>query len=325
MRVSKNIASSLIFACVVSLAQALSPPPPDNRNWDEAYRSFNNAETNTDRDGQRLLTLDRNQAVKVLLSALGRETPTLIRLRAIDTLGNGRVSESIDALVQIVTDSSEELRIRHYALNIGLRYQKDPKCLSLALEFVNARDAQMTPSAIWVMSEYKSPEAIAGLRKCFDFYPDKDLGSLIRALTLSGDPEASQFIWQKLQPTKETLSTDAFEACIYAFADQPISDAQAFMAPLVYSDVFELQYAAFRYFAAYPNDYVAQKLCLILKQKSKHLWGNPEVLAMIESYQNAESLSEETQTQLKQIAADYTPPRKKQNSLSSLFGAQQKP
>lgn len=277
--------------------------------------------TDDSRDSERLLKLNREKAVTLLMEALDKKNPRSIRIKAI--AGLGTVREAVDSLIELAIDNSEEISVRGYVLNLGMRWQRDPRCLDLALKIVGRRDMTLAPYVIWILSDYKSPEAIAGLRQCFDFFPSAHLSSLVHALWLSGDPEASRFVWQRVDLKGPAIPDDLYQAYALVQANQPIVEAKPIMAELFYSTKDTIvKRSGYTYFKAFPNEAIAYALLRALRaqaDRKEYYWEPEEAEALIDAFISADSVTEPTKAKLREFKPKPKP-QIQPSTLSSIFG-----
>ena len=300
---------------------SFSPEPADEREWDEVMISFSNQsfEGGTDgkRDGTRLLELDKEKAKKILLDFLDKSHPEGIRLKAINAIGWNGVQEGIDPLIEIIENTEESPRMRHCALNPGLRYMNDPRAEAVAISLVERNNRKLLRSYIWVLSGHGSSDSIDALEKCIPIIEEEYLSDVINALNSTNDAAVSRIVFENVNIYQAKMSERLLRSYAISMRIDPIPEAKETMMELVsYEDKF-VQLYSLQFFRSYPNDKVSNFLIQYLESEKKFAHKLEDtVSAFIES----DLISDQNKNKLQILKEKLYATSAYNNQLEALFG-----
>jgi HEAT repeat protein len=286
---------------------ALSPPPPDTRPWAVAYASFFNPQSTGNRsdDAVRLFALDPEKTVLLLLRALERQQPEELRWQAIWGLSSIRSPAGLEPLLQVAGDAGESIRIRSSAIFSLASLQeteatKDPRVTKLCLDLLNQKNRDLLNATAYAVALEKSPDGIRAIRNAFESAPTNQLASLIHALMVSGDPEASAFVFRNVPAPAASESDSLCVSYTLLMMKQPIREAEPFMTKLLHGKSSWFKSIAFEYFKTFPNEYVAQDLLKALDETKYSPAYETNRAEIIDAFIAAPLVSERTKEKLRQ-------------------------
>ena len=293
--------SLTVLILASSLVAQIGGKAADRRTWEQVVESFLDNEAGDpvdgERDGRRLLELDRRKAVTFLKEHLDRSHSLGIRRKAIWALGGCSVAEAFPEFASIARDEKENRLIRAAALSPGLRYMKRQDAVDIAASLMNSPDGNIRRSAYLVLSEHGTDQCVRLLQQALN--RQEDLVGLVGAIAGTNNPKAGKIVFDAVDLDSAMKDRELLRSYVRAMVAYKVKEAIPLMFRLTDHEDNIVALNAIQFFREYPQEELVPRLVGFVLREDNPL--GHSVYDTFLSFLNSPNISSASKEKLRNI------------------------